>query len=285
MEHHVVPRSEWLEARKALLRREKEFTRLRDEINAERLALPWVKVDKDYVFDTPGGKKTLAELFDGRSQLVSYHFMFGPDWEAGCPGCSDMADPVDGTLAHLNNHDVTLVMVSRAPLAKIEAYKTRMGWSMPWVSSFGSEFNFDYQASVTKEEADLATSELDAREKVDLDAAYGVVERGRRPREYGPALKRLEEGQRTRAKRRQLDMVDRGLMDLVSVYRDAIALATGAPGQLVNEEIRGDVRQVAATATPEILDAREQMLEFNVPPALALESMMVALKVPEGSGR
>ena len=138
MEHQVVSRSDWLDARKALLAREKEFTRLRDEINAERLALPWVKVDKTYVFDTPAGKKTLAELFDGRSQLVVYHFMFGPDWEAGCPGCSFMADHFGGTLAHLNNHDVTLTMVSRAPLAKIEAYKARMGWSMPWVSSFGS---------------------------------------------------------------------------------------------------------------------------------------------------
>lgn len=152
MEHQVVSRSQWLDARKALLAREKEFTRLRDEINAERLALPWVKVDKTYAFDTPAGRKTLAELFDGRSQLVVYHFMFGPDWEAGCPGCSFMADHFDGTLAHLNNHDVTLMMVSRAPLARIEAYKARMGWSVPWVSSFGSEFNFDYHVSFTKEE-------------------------------------------------------------------------------------------------------------------------------------
>jgi DNA polymerase-3 subunit delta' len=148
-------------------------------------------------------------------------------------------------------------------------------------------------AEVTKEEADVATGELDAREKADLDTAYGVEQRGRRPREYAPALKRLEDSQRTRAKRRQLDMVDRGLMDLVSVYRDAIALATGAPGPLVNEEVRGDVERVVAASTPDlnlrrigwIFEAREQMLEFNVPVALALESMMVALKVPEGSGR
>ena len=148
-------------------------------------------------------------------------------------------------------------------------------------------------AEVTKEEADLMTGELDAREKADLDTAYGVEQRGRRPREYAPALKRLEDSQRTRAKRRQLDMVDRGLMDLVSVYRDAIALATGAPGPLVNEEVRGDIERVVATSTPElnlrrigwIFEAREQMLEFNVPVALALESMMVALKVPEGRGR
>jgi DNA polymerase-3 subunit delta' len=146
-------------------------------------------------------------------------------------------------------------------------------------------------AEVTKEEADLITSRLDEREKADLDAAYGVVERGRRPREYAPALAALEKGQKTRAKRRHLDVVDRGLMDLVSVYRDAIAEATGATGPLVNEEIRGDIADVVRTSTPElnlrrirwIFDAREQMLEFNVPVPLALESMMLALKVPEGS--
>jgi DNA polymerase-3 subunit delta' len=148
-------------------------------------------------------------------------------------------------------------------------------------------------SEVTKEEADLATTELDAREKADLDVTYGVVERGRRPREYAPALSALERAQKTRAKRRHLDMVDRGLMDLASVYRDAIAVATGAPGRLVNEELRGDIDQIVRGSTPElnlrrigwIFEAREQMLEFNVPVALALESMMVALKVPEGSRR
>jgi len=148
-------------------------------------------------------------------------------------------------------------------------------------------------AEVTKEEADLITGELDAREKADLDSTYGVVERGRRPREYAPALSLLERGQKTRAKRRHLDVVDRSLMDLVSVYRDAIALACEAPGRLVNEEIRGDIDQIVRGSTPElnlrriswIFEAREQMLEFNVPVALALESMMVALKVPEGSSR
>ena len=145
---------------------------------------------------------------------------------------------------------------------------------------------------VTKEEADLVTSELDAREKADLDASFGVVERGRRPREYAPALATLEKGQKTRAKRRHLDVVDRGLMDLVSVYRDAIAVSTGAPGALVNEEIRGDVELLARESTPEanlrriaaIFEAREQMLEFNVQPALALESLMVALMAPEVRG-
>lgn len=146
---------------------------------------------------------------------------------------------------------------------------------------------------VAKEEADLITSALDAREKKDLDAAYGVVERGRRPREYAPALAELERNQKTRAKRRHLDVVDRGLMDLVSVYRDAIAVAAGAPGQLVNEEIRPDVEKVVRTSSAElnlrrigwIFEARQQMLEFNVPVPLALESMMLALKVPEGAER
>jgi DNA polymerase-3 subunit delta' len=146
-------------------------------------------------------------------------------------------------------------------------------------------------AEVTKEEADLITSRLDEREKADLDTTYGVVERGRRPRDYAPAVAALERAQKTRAKRRHLDVVDRGLMDLVSVYRDAISEATGSTGALVNEEIRGDIVEVVRSSTPElnlrrirwIFDAREQMLEFNVPVPLALESMMLALKVPEGS--
>ena len=146
----VVSREEWLAARKALLAREKEATHLRDEVNAERLALPWVKVEKDYLFDTPAGAEDLADLFDGRSQLIVYHFMLGPDWAAGCPGCSFLADHLDGALPHLNHHDVTLVAVSRAPLAKIEAYKRRMGWQFPWVSSFGSDFNYDYHVSFTQ---------------------------------------------------------------------------------------------------------------------------------------
>jgi predicted dithiol-disulfide oxidoreductase (DUF899 family) len=150
--HSVVSREEWLIARKALLEREKQETRLRDAVNAERLALPWVRIDKSYRFETPAGRKDLADLFAGRSQLIVYHFMLGPDWDAGCPGCSFLADHFDGALAHLNHHDVTLVAVSRAPLAKIEAYKRRMGWRFPFVSSFGSEFNFDFQVSFTAQE-------------------------------------------------------------------------------------------------------------------------------------
>ena len=150
--HDIVSRETWLNARKTLLALEKEETRLRDKVRAERLALPWVKVDKTYTFETPQGRKTLADLFDGRSQLIVYHFMYGPDWDAGCPGCSFMADHIDGMLPHLNNHDVTMIAVSRAPLEKLEAYRKRMGWKFPWVSSHGSDFNFDYHVSFTKEE-------------------------------------------------------------------------------------------------------------------------------------
>lgn len=172
----------------------------------------------------------------------------------------------------------------RREVAALPARLTSLGACMNAASNLNE---------VTKEEADLITGELDAREKADLDSAYGVVERGRRPREYAPALSVMEKAQKTRAKRRHLDVVDRGLMDLVSVYRDAIAVATGAPSRLVNEEIRVDIDQVVRTSTPElnlrrigwIFEAREQMLEFNVPVALALEAMMVALKAPDGSSR
>ena len=159
MQHHpVVSREEWLVARKALLLREKEATHLRDKINAERLALPWVKVDKAYVFDTPSGERTLAELFAGRSQLLTYHFMLAPGWDAGCTGCSFLADHLDGALPHLEHHDVTLTAVSRAPLPEIEAYKARMGWRFPWASSFRSDFNHDFHVSFS--EAELGTGEV-----------------------------------------------------------------------------------------------------------------------------
>jgi predicted dithiol-disulfide oxidoreductase (DUF899 family) len=157
-QHPVVSQDEWLAARKALLLREKEATHLRDAINAERLALPWVKVEKEYLFDTSHGKKSLSDLFAGRSQLVVYHFMLGPGWGAGCHGCSFIADHFDGALPHLENHDVTLTAVSRAPLAEVEAYKKRMGWHFPWVSSFGSDFNYDYRVSFTPEEQASGTA-------------------------------------------------------------------------------------------------------------------------------
>jgi predicted dithiol-disulfide oxidoreductase (DUF899 family) len=152
MQHVIVSPDEWLAARKALLVKEKEFTKARDQLSAARRDLPWVKVDKTYVFDGPQGKQTLPELFDGRSQLVIYHFMFGPDWQAGCPHCSHWADNFNGVIVHLNQRDVTMVAVSRAPLVKLAAYKKRMGWTFKWVSSLGSDFNFDYRVSFTPKE-------------------------------------------------------------------------------------------------------------------------------------
>ena len=148
----VVSRKDWLAARRELLAREKELTRQRDAVSAARRALPWVKVEKEYVFDAAQGKKTLAELFDGRSQLIVYHFMWRHDLGNGCNGCSFLADHIDGANLHLAHHDVNLVAVSRAPLAALETYKQRMGWRFPWVSSVGSDFNFDYHVSFRPEE-------------------------------------------------------------------------------------------------------------------------------------
>jgi predicted dithiol-disulfide oxidoreductase (DUF899 family) len=148
----VTSPAQWLAARKALLTKEKEFTKLRDEVSRQRRELPWERVEKKYVFDGPNGKETLADLFEGRSQLIVYHFMFGPDWAEGCQSCSLLADHFDGSVPHLNARDVTLVVVSRAPLAQIEAFKKRMGWNFKWVSTYGTDFNFDYHVSFTKEE-------------------------------------------------------------------------------------------------------------------------------------
>jgi len=150
--HDVVSREAWLAARKALLLEEKEFTRLRDRLSQRRRDLPWERVDKPYVFEGPDGKETLAELFGGRSQLVVYHFMFGPDWEAPCKSCSFWADNFERNVVHLAHRDVTLIAVSRAPLARLEAFKGRMGWTFKWVSSAGSDFNHDYQVSSTADE-------------------------------------------------------------------------------------------------------------------------------------
>jgi predicted dithiol-disulfide oxidoreductase (DUF899 family) len=150
--HAVVSPAEWLAARKELLRKEKELTRLRDEISRERLELPWEEVKKEYVFNGPKGKRTLAELFDGRDQLIVYHFMFGPEWAEGCPSCSFIADHFDGAAVHLANRGITLTAVSRAPFEKIEPFKKRMGWRFNWVSSDGNDFNWDYHVSFTKEE-------------------------------------------------------------------------------------------------------------------------------------
>lgn len=170
-QHKIATRDEWIAARKALLAKEKKFTRSRDRLSAARRELPWVRVDKNYVFEgpggaaalsatsgapstqgAPGGKIKLADLFAGRSQLIVYHFMLGPGWEEGCPSCSLISDHFDGATAHLAARDVTLAVVSRAPFAEIAAFKKRMGWRFPWVSSFGGDFNRDYRVSFTEEE-------------------------------------------------------------------------------------------------------------------------------------
>ncbi len=179
MEHRVVSQQDWLAARKQLLSKEKEFTRLRDRLSVERRELPWVKVEKEYVFETPDGKATLADLFDGRSQLMVYHFMFGPGWEQGCPSCSFVSDHIDGANWHLPHRDVTLLAVSRAPLAEIEAFKQRMGWRFKWVSSYGNDFNRDYHVSFTPDEMaqgkvyyNYAMTEFDSEEAPGISVFY-----------------------------------------------------------------------------------------------------------------
>src|SRR5215207_2498004 len=159
MKHQVVSREEWLAARLGLLKEEKELTRRSDELARRRQELPWVRIDKDYRFETDEGNASLADLFRGRSQLLVYHFMFGPDYTAGCPSCSAIADGFNGIAVHLENHDVALSAVSRAPLAKLQAYKQRMGWSFPWASSHGGDFNFDFNASLTAEQQREGTVE------------------------------------------------------------------------------------------------------------------------------
>lgn len=158
MEHRIVSRDEWLEVRRALLGKEKEFTRLRDRLSEERRNLPWVRVDKEYVFAGPNGKVTLAQLFEQRTQLIVYHFMFAPEWEAGCKSCSFWADNFNGIVTHLNQRDVTFVAISRAPLPKLQAFARRLEWSFPWLSSLGNDFNFDYQVSFAPE--DVAKGEV-----------------------------------------------------------------------------------------------------------------------------
>jgi predicted dithiol-disulfide oxidoreductase (DUF899 family) len=149
--HRTGTRDEWLDARLDLLKAEKELTRLNDDIARQRRELPWVRIDKDYRFDTEDGEATLADLFHGRSQLIVYHFMYGPDWSEGCPSCSGVADGFDETHLHLQNHDVAFTAISRAPLDKLLAYRERMGWSFPWASSVRSDFNFDFNVSFTQE--------------------------------------------------------------------------------------------------------------------------------------
>ena len=165
--HKTGTREEWLAARLDLLVAEKELTRRSDELARQRQDLPWVRIDNKYVFDTDEGTASLADLFRGRSQLLIYHFMFGPDYEAGCPSCSAIADGFNGSVVHLANHDVTLCAMSRAPLAKLQAYKQRMGWSFPWASSSDSDFNYDFHVTHTREEWQSGAVEYNFR-TVDL---------------------------------------------------------------------------------------------------------------------
>ena len=174
-DHAVVSREEWVAARKELLEDEKQLTRLRDELNRRRRALPWVKVEATYVFEGPSGKETLADLFAGRSQLIIHHFMFGPEWQEGCIGCSFHSDHAEGALVHLENHDVSFVRVSRAPLAKIEAFKRRMGWTLPWYSSFGNDFNYDFQVTIDESVAPL---EYNYRSKADHERVGTAADLG-----------------------------------------------------------------------------------------------------------
>jgi predicted dithiol-disulfide oxidoreductase (DUF899 family) len=171
----VVSHAEWLAARKELLAKEKQFTRLRDELSRQRREMPWEKVEKTYVFDGTKGKESLADLFDGRGQLMIYHFMLGPAWSAGCPSCSYLADHFDGPSIHLANRDVTFAVISRAPIAEIEAFKKRMGWKFHWASSFASDFNYDYHVSFSAEE----------RAKGKVYYNYALMEF---PSEEGPGL-------------------------------------------------------------------------------------------------
>jgi predicted dithiol-disulfide oxidoreductase (DUF899 family) len=184
--HTVATQEEWSAARKKLREREQELGGVDEELAKQRAELPWVRVDKEYTFDTEEGKKTLAELFDGRSQLLIYHLMFGPTYEVACPGCTALVDHLDGAVPHLNHRDVTLIALSRAPLDKVRAYKRRMGWTVPYVSSFGSDFNFDFDFAFTEEQ--MATGELakmvaDAddwlkawADNVGTDLAHGMAE-------------------------------------------------------------------------------------------------------------
>jgi predicted dithiol-disulfide oxidoreductase (DUF899 family) len=171
-DHKTGTREEWLTARRELLGAEKELTRRSDELARWRQELPWVRVDKEYRFETDEGPASLADLFRGRSQLLVYHFMFGPEYSAGCPSCSAIADGFDGSVVHLANHDVTLCAVSRAPLAKLQAYKQRMGWSFPWASSFDSDFSYDFQAAYTQEQWESGTIEYNFR-RADYRPAAG----------------------------------------------------------------------------------------------------------------
>jgi predicted dithiol-disulfide oxidoreductase (DUF899 family) len=181
--HTIGTRKEWLEKRLALLQAEKELTRRSDEVAQRRQALPWVRVDKEYAFETENGAATLRDLFRGRSQLLIYHFMFGPDYTAGCPSCSAIADGFEGSVVHLANHDVTLTAVSRAPLRKLRAFKERMGWTFPWASSFGGDFNADFNVWFSEQQQRDGGVEYNYRREPEMavDARSPSAQNGDRP--------------------------------------------------------------------------------------------------------
>jgi predicted dithiol-disulfide oxidoreductase (DUF899 family) len=179
MTHHKTgTREEWMKARLDLLKAEKALTHQSDAVAEQRQALPWVRIDKDYHFDTDAGRASLKDLFRGRSQLIVYHFMFGPDYKAGCPSCSSIADGFNGVFVHLENHDVAFWAVSRAPLAKLDAYKKRLGWTFPWASSYGGDFNFDFNVSLTRNSSSAASNII-------TGAAAMRSRKPRRPRPSG----------------------------------------------------------------------------------------------------
>ncbi|HEY5988250.1 MAG TPA: DUF899 domain-containing protein, partial [Streptosporangiaceae bacterium] len=186
--HKTGTREEWRAARLELLQAEKAHTRRGDELARQRQELPWVRIDKDYQFDTDEGAASLVDLFRGRSQLVIYHFMFGPDYTGGCPACSSIADGFNGCVVHLANHDVMLWAVSRAPLAKVQAYKKRMGWTFPWASAYGSDFNYDFQAAMTEEQQQSGAVEYNFRVSDMRPAPETDDESARDPRESQNAM-------------------------------------------------------------------------------------------------
>ena len=213
--HPVVSHEDWLAARTALLAREKEFTHRRDELTQTRRDLPWERVEKEYVFEGPKGKESLRDLFDGRSQLVVYHFMFSPEWDAGCPHCSHWADNFNGIIVHLNHRDVTMVAISRAPYAKLKAYEKRMGWTFKWLSSHDTDFNFDFGVSFRPEE-------LSKKKRI---YNYGTIDPGRADREGVSVFYKDAQGHvfhTYSAYARGIDMmnVDYQYLDLVPKGRD-----------------------------------------------------------------
>jgi predicted dithiol-disulfide oxidoreductase (DUF899 family) len=218
-EHTIVGHDEWLEARRTLLLKEKEFTRLRDELSRERRRLPWERVEKEYVFDGPDGKETIAELFDGRSQLVVYHFMFDPDdeWDEACKHCSFWADNFDPIIVHLNARDVTMVAVSRAQLDRIDRYRRRLGWSFKWVSSYGSDFNYDFGVSFAPGEQDSPVYNL------------GTIVPGRADREGVSVFVKDASGQVFRAYSTYARGID--MLNTAYHYLDLVPKGRGEEGQ------------------------------------------------------